>query len=264
MSLRITILSLAILTTLHIRLQAQVSDSLYMLLAVVYDESYVPVPATHVINMNSHQGDVTDTLGIFRLQVLSTDTLLIRNIAFHDTLVPVAHFRKNLPIRIKRRRYQLQEARIFTWGASYDDFRNALLNMEDQQSLGATLGLPQQDPGKVPLEMDEKAIKSAGLLLTSPISFFYYNFSKHAKSARKVYWLEKNETKQKHFDAIVGIESLTQITGLEGNSLLQFRAYLFSHMDCNFNCSELKLYEEIHSLWSLYQVLDERGMLENQ
>lgn len=264
MTLRITILSLALLSIMHIRLQAQETDSLYLLLAVVYDESYVPVPATHVINMNNHQGDVTDTLGIFKLQVLSTDTLLIRNIAFIDTVVPVAHFRKNLQIRIKRRRYQLEEARIFTWGASYDDFRNAMLEMEDQQTLGASMGLPQQDPDKVPLEMDEKAIRSAGLLLTSPISFFYYNFSKHAKSARKVYWLEKNESKQKQFDAIVGIESLTQISGLEGNSLLQFRAYLFSHMSCNLNCSELKLYEEIHALWSLYQTLDERGMLENQ
>ena len=264
MSLRITILSLAILFSLHMRSQAQQSDSLYLLLAVVYDESYVPVPATHVINLNSHEGDVTDTLGIFRLHVLSTDTMLIRNIAFHDTLVSVARLKENLQIRIRRRRYQLQEARIFTWGASYDDFRNAMLEMEDQESLGASLGLPQQDPAKVPLEMDEKAIKSAGLLLTSPISFFYYNFSKHAKSARKVYWLEKNESKQKQFDAIMGIESLTQITGLEGNRLLEFRAYLFSHMNCNLNCSELKLYEEIHALWSLYQELDERGMLENQ
>ena len=71
------------------RLSAQEPDSVFLLSGIIYDELFHPVPATHVINMNTHAGDVTDSLGIFRLPVHTADTMLVRNIAFQDTLVPV-------------------------------------------------------------------------------------------------------------------------------------------------------------------------------
>jgi len=244
------------------RLLAQTRDSSFQLSAIVYEQGYVPVPASHVININSHEGDVTDSLGIFRLPVSLNDTLLIRNIAFRDTLVPVTELQARRNIILERRHYQLQEARIFEWGATYDDFQEALIGMPMQQTLGASMGLPQQDPDKVPLEMDEEAVKSAGLLLTSPVSFFYYNFNKHAKSARKVYWLKKNQEKQDQFEAILSGENLSGITGLSGIKLQQFMLFLSRRMVCDPNCSELDIYQEIHGLWKLFQDLDKRGMLE--
>ena len=123
------------------------------------------------------------------------------------------------------------------------------------------MGLPQQDPEKVPLEMDEKAIKSPALLITSPVSFFYYNFNKHAKSARKVYWLEKNREKHKIFDGIINGDNLSDITSLSGPKLVEFQAFLLERMVCDFNCTELAIYKEIHGLWNVFQELDERGML---
>ncbi|MCK5694250.1 MAG: hypothetical protein KAI08_15410, partial [Bacteroidales bacterium] len=170
MSFRIILPVICALFLLQSRLHAQPGDTLFHLAGIIYDELYLPVSATHVININTHKGDVTDSLGIFRLPVHPGDTLLIRNIAFRDTLVPVMVVHENRHIILRRMRYQLQEARIFEWGSSYDDFREAFIDMPVQQTLGASMGLPRQDPDKVPLEMDEKAVKSAGLLLTSPIS----------------------------------------------------------------------------------------------
>jgi hypothetical protein len=158
-------------------------------------------------------------------------------------------------------RYKLQEARIFEWGASYDDFQEAFIAMPMQQTLGASMGLPRQDPDKVPVEMDEKAIKSAGLLLTSPISFFYYNFNKHAKSARKVYWLEKNQDRHERFEALLSKENLSEITGLRGKELEYFQVFLSKRLVCDFRCSELDIYSEIYGLWEVYQDLKDRGML---
>ena len=158
----------------------------------------------------------------------------------------------------------MQEARIFEWGATYDDFREAFIEMPMQQTLGASMGMPQQDPDKVPMEMNEEAIKIAGLLLTSPISYLYYNFNKHAKSARKVYWLKKNQEKHNQFDAIVSAENLGDITGLSGGKLQYFQAFLFQRMVCDIKCTELAIYKEIHGLWTVYQELQERGMLEGQ
>ena len=133
--------------------------------------------------------------------------------------------------------------------------------MPMQQTLGASMGLPQLDPDLIPLEMDEKAVKSAGLLFTSPITFFYLNFNKKAKSDRKVYWLEKNREKHEIFDGIVNGENLTEITGLSGPRLLEFHSFLLERMVCNFNCTELAIYKEIHGLWAVFQEMDERGML---
>jgi len=262
MSPRCILLLFCFLLPVKQHLHAQTADTVFLLSAIVYDDMYIPVPATHVININTHQGDVTDSLGIFRQAVHLSDTLLIRNIAFRDTLIPVAELQKILHIVIKRRLYQLEEARIFEWGATYEDFREAFIDMPVQQTLGASLGLPQQDPEKVPVEMDEKAVKSAGLLLTSPVSFFYYNFSKHAKSARKVYWLKKNHDKQDQFEAIIGPENISEITGLSGAKLDEFMRFLSRQMVCDLNCTELAIYSEIHKLWKIFQDLSDRGMLE--
>ena len=236
------------------------SDSLFLLSGVIYDHLYHPVPASHVINMNSHVGDVTDTLGIFKIPVKASDTLLIRNIAFKDTLVPVQRILNIRVITMTRKYYTLQEALIFEWGSSYDDFKEAVVGMSDQQSLGESLGLPTQDPGYVPLEMDEQAVKSPAFLISSPVSFFYQNFNKHAKSARKVYWLQKNKAKQDEFDAIISRENMASLTGLTGADLQQFLVYLYEKMSCDFNCSEIAIYTEIHRLWDAYQIL--HGMQE--
>ncbi len=262
MSFRSLLLLFCALSLIQSRLHAQSADTIIQLSAVVYDELYIPVSATHVININTHQGDVTDSLGIFRLAVHPSDTLLIRNIAFRDTLVSAIKVQENRHIRISRRLYQLEEARIFEWGATYDDFRDAFMEMPVEQTLGASMGLPKQDPEKVPLEMDEKAVKSAGLLFTSPVSFFYYNFNKHAKSARKVYWLKKNQDKQDHFESIVSAENLSEITGLTGAELEHFMLFLARRIVCDMNCTELAIYTEVHGLWKVYKELMERGMLD--
>jgi len=261
MSFRTILPVLCVLLLIQSRLLAQPSDTILQLTGIVYDELYIPVSASHVININTNKGDVTDSLGIFHLLVRRSDTLLIRNIAFRDTLITVLDAQINRHIRLKRRRYELEEARIFEWGATYDDFRNAFIGMPEQQSLGASLGLPQQDPEKVPVEMDEKAIKSAGLLLTSPVSFFYYNFNKHAKSARKVYWLKKNQEKQDQFEAIITAENLSAITSLRGLELESFQIFLSQRIVCDLHCSELEVLKEIHGLFKVYQDLSERGML---
>lgn len=252
---------LCILLLTPFRIFGQEADTVYELTAIVYDEFYIPVMATHVVNMQTHQGDVTDTLGIFTLPVHPGDTLLFRNIAFRDTLIAVSDVQVNRQISLRRMRYPLQEARVFEWGATYEDFQEAFLGMPMQQTLSQSLNLPRQDPEKVPVEMDEKAVKSAGLLLTSPISYFYYNFNKHAKSARKLYWLEKNQENKDLFETITGSENLGEITGLDGQELDAFQVFLLQRMLCDIHCAELDLYKEIYGLWEVYQDLRERGML---
>jgi len=261
MSVRIILLAFALMMFSQATLNGQFSDSAFQISAIIYDAGYRPVPATHVINMNTHQGSVSDSLGIFDLPVHINDTLLIRNIAYYDTLVPVYLLHLERSIILRSKRYHLQEARIFEWGSTYADFKKAIIQMPNQQTLGESMGLPRQDPEYVPSEMDEKQIKSAGYLLSSPVSFFYQNFSKEAKRTRKAYWFKKNLPKKEHFDELVSKENLAGITGLNGQELMEFQAFLMQRMVSNFKSTDLEIYEEIHGLWKVYQELKEKGIL---
>lgn len=240
---------------------AQSPDSVFSLTGIIYDESYRPVPATHVINMNSHAGDVSDSLGIFRLPAEQGDTLLVRNIMYLDTLVPVVQIERKNYIVLKKAYYPLQEVRIFEWGSTYSDFSRAVINMPNRQTLGETMGLPLQDPDHIPFDMDEEFLKSPAFLIKKPIYYLYYKYSKMEKSRRKVYWMNKNREKHETFNFIISPESISEITGLSGEPLLDFMAFLFRRMVCDFKCPEIKVYSEIYSLWEVYKELQETGIM---
>ncbi|MCP4313273.1 MAG: hypothetical protein GY790_18600 [Bacteroidetes bacterium] len=242
-----------LVTTLS--LLSQESDSTFTLTAFIYDEAYKPVPATHVINMNTHAGDVSDSLGIFTLPVHAGDTLLFRNIAYRETVLPVAVITSGRYVILKKVYYPLQEARVFPWGSTYGDFSKAIINTPAPQTLGESLGLPRQDPNYIPFDMDESKLKSTGFLLTSPIYYLYYNLSRREKNRRKLYWSGKNKEKNEIFEEIVSPESISNITGLTGDPLLEFLAYLFQRLVCDFKCTELNVYSEIYSHWEVYQQL---------
>ncbi len=92
-------------------------------------------------------------------------------------------------------------------------------------------------------------------MLTSPISYIYYNLNKREKNRRKLYWSGKNREKNEGFEAIVSSESISQITGLNGDNLLKFMAYMFERLVCDSKCSELKIYSEIYAHWEVFQQL---------
>lgn len=234
---------------------SQEADSVSKLTGTIYDEHYKPVPGTHVINMNTRAGAVSDSLGIFTLPVHKGDTLLFSNIAFRATMIPSDRIMIERFVILERTIYPLQEAKVFPWGSSYKDFSDAIINTPAPLTLGESLGLPRQDPDYVPFDMDEARLKSVGFLLTSPISFLYYNLNKREKNRRKLFRLEKNQKKYEIFDAIVSPESLSQVTGLIGNQLLGFMTYLFERMVCDFKCTEINIYLEIYAHWDVYQQL---------
>ncbi len=257
MSFRRNLLTGLFLVLFAVSINAQDKDSAFFLTGTIYSESFEPIAATHVININTYAGDVSDSLGLFRLPAHPGDTLLVRNIAYLDTLVPVARMVTTGMIRIRRVYYPLQEARIFEWGSTYEDFREAITIMPNQQTLGEAMGLPRQDPDYVPYDMNEEQLKSVGFLIRSPISYFYHNFNRKARSSRKVYWSKKNREKHEIFDGIVSPENLSMITGLSGEALLDFVTYLFQRLACDFKCSEFEIYSEVYSHWEVYRLLQQ-------
>ena len=233
-------------------------DSLTYISGIVYDEDFHPLPYTHVISLESHRGDVTDTLGIFFIPYLKEDTLLFRNISFLDTLIAVSDFKPPFIIRLRKRYYPLPEAKIFEWGSSYGDFKEAFTKKPVEKSLGEQLGLPRQDPDYIPFDMDEAQLKSLGFAIKKPVSYMYYNLSKYEKSRRKVYRLEKNRDKIAVFESTCSPQNISYITGLSGSELERFLVYVNEKMNCDFSCSEFEILSEIHILWDVYSSMQRK------
>ncbi|MFC2089493.1 hypothetical protein ACFLT1_01860 [Bacteroidota bacterium] len=230
---------------------AQSSNLAYLFTGVVYDANYRPLPYTHVIASGTGQGDMTDTLGIFTLYIRASDKLSIFNITCHDTVVPVNKDMEYFSIHLRRKAYPLKEAKIFSWGSTYEEFMEAVKNTE-VEDIGEEMKLPQQDPDAIPFELDEKMIKSPRFFFSSPLSYLYYNLSEREKNVRKAYQLEKNASKIARFEYFLSGQKISEITGLEGKELQDFQLYLNQHIRCDFNCSELEILSEIYMHWEAY------------
>jgi len=235
--------------------QASPVDSTQVVMATIYNDAWEPVAACHVMNLSKQAATTSNKLGIFRIQARPGDTLFIKNIAYREMLVPVSELMDHHYVILDWAHYALPEAKIFEWGNSYGDFREAVVGMPPQESLGEQLGWPRADPHKLPFHVDTEYLKSLGFALTKPVQYFYQNYNRHAKSVRRYYWMEKNQDKQELFDALTGKESLKEITSLEGEDLQAFQAFLYQQMACTCQCSELQIYEEIYALWNVWQSL---------
>ena len=223
---------------------------------IVYDAQYRPLPYTHIINLDSRQGDVSDSLGVFLVPAESGDHLLFRNVAYKDTVIEVEAGTGSIYIVMEKKVYVIGEVKVFDWGSSYQEFLDAARSMEDQPSMTEELGLPTQDPDFIPYYLDEKKIESVGFLINSPVSFLYYNLSRKEKSARKVYRLKKDHDLISKFKEVYNRERIAEITGLRGDQLEAFMRFLNEHFLCTYECKEIEILQEIYQWFEAYEEIN--------
>lgn len=246
----------AFLCMLSFRGYAQEDTRAWLFTGTVYDEHFVPVPYTNVVAHGTGRGDMTDSMGIFSIYVRSTDQLSFYNISFHDTTVFVYASRPGIHVILKRKVYQLPGAMVFNWGSTYGEFIAEVERQGVPEPMGEQLGLPRQDPGVIPFDMDEEKIKSGGFLVTSPVSFLYYNLSKKEKGARRAFRLQQDQALIDRFNRVLGPANLQRITGLKEAELEQFVLFLNKNLSCDYHCDELQLTTELLQIWERYKELD--------
>ena len=113
MSFRGVLFAAIQLMLIQVSLTARQPDSLMLVTGIVYNPAFQPLPASHVINLSTREGDITDSLGMFQLHAYPADTLLILNISYKDTMVTAARIRAQPQIRLQDRYYVLEEASSF-------------------------------------------------------------------------------------------------------------------------------------------------------
>jgi hypothetical protein len=123
--------------------------------------------------------------------------------------------------------------------ANYEEFKQKFLALKlNNEPLD--IGLPKAKPG-TPKLLDDSYIKSLGFALSSPISFFYYNFSKVERSKRRVYELRNEKAQYAVIDSKISRHKIQYWTGLKEQDLDSFILFCDFSFDYMLSASEYDL-----------------------
>ena len=144
---------------------------------------------------------------------------------------------------------------------SYSDFKRKFLALNIKDNM-PDLHLPKAKSG-TPKLLDPDFIGSAAFLLHSPISFFYYNFSKEEQSQRKLYAINAYDPNRRYIDAKYNKDKVQLWTGLKDEELTKF--VLFCNFDDSFllNCSEYDLIDKVLKKLSDFKAIKNSGNFKN-
>ncbi|MCK4662377.1 MAG: hypothetical protein KAT68_05900 [Bacteroidales bacterium] len=194
-------------------LALEVETNKYILIGKLinsFDSSVVT--DAHIININSNKGTISNNKGIFKIPVNKNDTLVFSSIGFEYTVFTVCDSILNkadtIEINLLPRCYELPSVKIFPY-MNYEDFKQAFLNMEIKDET-IDLHLPDLTGFGKPVPKSE-----FGLAVSSPITFFYNQFSKEGKELRKYAEIIKRDNYQKHIIIKYNKEIISLITGLK-------------------------------------------------
>jgi hypothetical protein len=234
----------------------QNSDSLFRIDGFIYDESVIPLPYTHIINLNSGRGNTSGPFGNFSFNAERADSILFRNLAYKDLIIIANMIRPGDTVHMKIMLYPIREVKIFEWGSTYADFKAKMKSMPVTENLSEKLGLPQQHGNPIPNFRNTDVLKNPMFAYTNPIDFLYFNLNKKEQSIRKVLEFEQNKDLISRFESVYNRKNISTLTGLDGAELDAFMIYLNLKFQCDFNCSEIQVVEEVYKHWKDYRNIE--------
>jgi hypothetical protein len=139
--------------------------------------------------------------------------------------------------------------------ATYEEFKIKFLALKLNNE-PVDIGLPKVKQGIPPL-LDQKYIKSLGFALNSPISFFYYNFSKVERSRRKAYELRNEREQYAIIDSKINRLKMQHWTGLKDQELDKFILY------CDFSFNYMLTTKEYDLILKVKEKLEDYKRIEH-
>jgi hypothetical protein len=215
----------------------------------ISDTSGLPLSFVHIINMHSRQGVISDNDGCFSIPAQFGDTLYVSALGFKNKMVRVETL-KNITIIMSVSSVAIEDVEIYPY-KTYADFKYAFLNLDLEDERLIIDGVPNKMPPEVPMFENKEYISSVGFLLSSPISYMYYNLSKTEQDKRRAHEL-KGEAKQvRVIDKKFNIDLVSTITGENDTTILvDFIAW------CKFDQSFLlksNAYTIATAVWSRWE-----------
>mgnify|MGYP003579229851 CR=1 FL=1 len=158
-------------------------------------QTKAPLESITILKTNTGRGTVSDAAGIFRLNVLPGDTLLIRAVGFKSQQY-VVHARAqqdlSVDILLEEGSLELPEVKI-VGGLDYEKVNRALRNMKKPPPPKVVV----KPPAPKPLYKEKETVPVAPSL-ENPASLLYDMLSKEGKDKRKLEELLAEEAARKN------------------------------------------------------------------
>jgi hypothetical protein len=136
----------------------------------------------HILNMNSHNGTITNRRGYFELMGTLSDSIRISYISFETKIISVHDFlqQSHKSIVLHKRSEQLDE--ILLIRGDWRKFKKEFIEAQVSPEQGAVIELAGVRQYKGPLIGFQPNMMTA---VTSPISFVHHYFKKKSREKRK-------------------------------------------------------------------------------
>ena len=220
------------------------------------------VPGAHIINLNCNKSSVTDSNGVFVLEVQLNDSVLVRTINYEPKIFYIKDLSEKYKIMLRTRIYEIDEVKVGMLG-SYEQFKENVLNLDLDKVEFRPYGMSKVKQNYIPIMEDEHYWDDPKNAFTSPLTYFYQKFSKEMKSVYKYHELKKQELEQLRADSKYNREIIKTITGLtDEDSVSNFMLYLNFEHNFIMNTSEYELYRIIENKYTLYKIEQKKGLKE--
>lgn len=215
---------------------------------VLSADSLRPIPDTHVINVRTEKGTLTNARGAFEIEANPGDTLVFSNIAFSYLYWRVPENGGKHQILLKSRNYLLDEVSIFTYQLTTNEPKEMVLNAPLYPEVG-DYPYPTNRPAPT---------------ASQPLDALYEAFGSKPNQIRK---LQEQLAKASFRDKLKSgnnRRALMELTGLKKEELEQFLFYcqyspyfIQTSSDYAFLISLLRCFEEYERTKEVENILRE-------
>lgn len=233
-------------------------DSIISISGQVIDSKNLgPVPLASITILRSRKGTICDSVGVFHLQVLQSDTLVISALGFRKKawLIPTIINPDSPPffqIQLDDISYLLDEVDIYALG-TWDEFREDFINTKLEEKNPINKDIIKQlapfntrKPDPVPAQYKPKNEKMSVVdAIFRPTDFLHHKLSKSEKAKKKLAKRIRNESNLKKIASKYNAEIVSSATGLKGDELLDFMEYCGSGINVKSNTTEYEVMRQI-------------------
>ncbi|WP_282015575.1 carboxypeptidase-like regulatory domain-containing protein [Marinifilum flexuosum] len=228
---------------------------------ILSDKEKEPIEDAIITIKRTRRGVISDSSGVFHLQILPKDTLVISSMGFEMIQWPVPaiadpNFPPFFKIYLKNQAVPLKEVNVYALG-TYEDFKEEFVKkkLPPKKKKGEGFRLSEAQMFEIKLKEQARTPPNvvAGLIGLGSKIF------KKKKKPQPVFSNEVNFVHQQMLQEKFNREIVTNLTGETGNTLEQVYAYIYKNSNFTYQDSELDIQTKILELYKEYKLDPEKA-----
>lgn len=230
-------------------LQSQTEENPILLYGKVLDDLGNEMVHTHIVNISSKIGTLTNREGQFAIHALPEDTVRFSSVGFKTRLLLIPFldnekFHFNITLELDT--IGLAETIIYPYPATLEALKKEFLIVE----------IEEESP-PIELHLEKAGISPApqtGAIISGPITGLYNVFSRHAKIQKKYQNLTNKEQLKIKSNKIYNVALVKKITGIKSDDdAKKFMEYCNLEPEFILNSNEYQLYAAINRCFIEYE-----------